>query len=342
MGWISQAKRVPVDQVALAFGLELRKKGSVRGFTCPAHGEDHSDGRPSGRIVHGGKGWKCWACDASGDSVSLASWLLLGRPKPGAAEWELLRRWFEDQGFVTDEPSTAPPPGPARLPSDEVLTVWRSAWPAFTEVRALRWFYSRKLDAWKAAGFCRALPPGQTLPSWAHCGEPWSKGHSLLLPCVDHSGELVGLRARWTGAEWDWLEDCWAEIPHERKEVNPRGAGVLRGTVYAGPRGQALLRGETPDLWSGEVLIVEGGPCWLRYCIEAEELRRAKPPKDAPIVLGIWSGAWPDSKDGDRLAARLRSARVIIATDADQSGEKYAQAIAATLRRSGVAGVRVQ
>ena len=87
---------------------------------------------------------------------------------------------------------------------------------------------------------------------------------------------------------------------------------------------------------------MEGGPCWLRYCIEAEELRRAKPPKDAPIVLGVWSGAWPDSKDGDRLAARLRSARVIIATDADQTGEKYAQAIAATLRRSGVAGVRVQ
>jgi hypothetical protein len=338
MGWISQAKRVSVDQVAKAFGLEVRKRGAVHGFTCPAHGEDHSDGRPSGRIVHGGTGWKCWACDASGDSVSLASWLLLGRPKPGAAEWDLLRRWFEDQGFVVSAPLAAPPVGPPRLPREEVLAVWRDAWPVSAEERAIRWCYARKIDAWKAAELCRALPEGKALPAWAQCGKPWSDGHSLLLPCVDHAGELVGLRARWTGARWDERTEWWAEVPHERKEVNPKGAGVLRGSVYAGPLGRALLRGETPERWSGDVVVVEGGPCWLRYAIEAESLRQTQ---RAPIVLGVWSGAWPDSRDGDRLAARLRSARVIIATDADKPGEKYAQAIAATLRRSGVSGVRI-
>jgi hypothetical protein len=341
MGWIDQAKRISVEQVAKAGGLEIRKKGSVRGFTCPAHGEDHSDGRPSGRIVHAGKGWRCWSCDASGDSVSLASWLVLGSAKPERSEWPILEDWFQRQGFVTAEPEATEPEGPKRLPLEEVSQLWRNAWPAFTEPRALRWFYARGLDAWKALDFCRSLYEGQECPSWARCaGEPWSSGHALLLPCVDASGSLVGLRARWVGAEWNWLEDRWTEISHPRKEISPRGAGVLRGTVYAGPLGQSLLRGARPSGWSGEVVIVEGGPCWLRYASEAAQLRSGN--QDAPIMLGVWSGAWPDGRAGDQLASRLRGARVVVATDSDASGNKYAQAIAATLRRCGVAGVRVQ
>tara|TARA_B100001094_G_scaffold141949_1_gene137548 strand:+ start:1109 stop:2140 length:1032 start_codon:yes stop_codon:yes gene_type:complete len=343
VGWIDQAKRIPVVQVAKALGLEIKKRGSVQGWTCPAHGEDHSDGRPSGRIVHAGKGWRCWACDASGDSVGLASWCLLGAARPARSEWPILAEWFKRQGFVVEMDQPVQPEAPARLPLAEVERLWLSGVDVGVSVRALRWFAARQLIADGLYEHCRALPESGSVDqrvSWARCaGEPWSAGHALLLPCVDASGVRVGLRARWIGTRRG--DGCWLEEPHERKEINPRGAGVLRGTVYAGPLGRRLLRGDTlPErAWSGDVVIVEGGPCWLRYCVEAAQLRKAQA---APIVLGVWSGAWPDSREGDRLAMRLRGSHVVIATDTDKAGQKYATNIAATLRRCGVAGVRKQ
>ena len=344
MSWMDEARRIPVSRVAPALGLRVRRRGSVVGFTCPSHGEDHSDGRPSGRIVHEGRGWKCWSCGASGDGLGLAAIVLLGREPAGPDDWESVRTWYESAELVA--PPAPEPKPPSRLPAAEVASLWESAWPAFTEHRARRWLQARGLVDWHLTKLCRSLPERVAVPNWARCeGVEWHHGHTLILPCFDASGSLVGCRARWTGTSWDWLEMEWRETaaPAGRKEVNPRGAGVLAGTVYASPLGASLLaRGSTmkagDSLWDGRVVIVEGGPCWLRYAGEAFALRHQG--KQAPVVFGVWSGAWPDGIAGDALASRLGGCRVIIATDADKAGEQYAGAIAETLRRQGITGQR--
>lgn len=164
----------------------------------------------------------------------------------------------------------------------------------------------------------------------------------------------------------------WHEIEGEAaaKEAAPRRRpGVLRGTVYACPVGRAVLRGEVepggavrgagpvpvlgasnyaavyeaappmappptvePVRWSGLVLVVEGGADYLRRAVEfaGYPLR--------PAVFGVWSGAWPDNADGDKLAAALdrAGATVELRLDADEAGAGFARSIRACLARAGV------
>ena len=248
---------------------------------------------------------------------------------------------------------SAPPPEPApvRLPADAVARLWGAAWPVFTEARTRRWFVARGLDGVRTAALDlgRALAPGASCPEWARCGRrTWATAWPLLLPCFDAAGELVALRARWTATTWKGDDDGrgeWAERRPEdgkgAKEVSPVGSGACRGTVYACPVGRWLLRrgpdarpGDlvdglpTPTTWSGSVVVVEGGPAWLRYAA-------APPLEDA--VLGLWAGAWPDAQIGRDLAARIPDgARVVLAPDANPTGEGYADAVTATFRGRAV------
>jgi hypothetical protein len=206
---------------------------------------------------------------------------------------------------------------------------------------------------------CRLVaPPPAPSPAWASIGRrSWAAGWPLALPVYDAGGRLVALRARrcaWTvdeeGAPAElraparWTGDGWAPLPGPvgSKEVSPHGEGYCRGAVYADAVGRAVLRGEVrpgdplprvPGLrWSGAVLIVEGGVDYLRRATEGAGLERY-------AVLGVWSGAWPDDPAGDALAAALARAEarlVVVATDEDGDGHRYAAAVAACLARAGV------
>ena len=362
-----------------ACGAEVRGKGS----------KGQPDKRPPVTVYDGGRRWRCHAagCDAGGDAVSLAAWRLTGRPQPGRGDrdaWRDLLAALEGAGLVapTDgravAPGQLPPPRrvpapptkpPFRLPRSEVLELWNLARPVELEERARRWLCARGLEALTVAGLdlARALPADAPCPRWAGLsvaveGElrqrvSWADGGwGLLLPCYDAAGDLVALRARWTGASWNG--EKWAEAPPPgAKEVSPRGEGATRGTVYADPVGRWLLAtgpearrgdlvGEGAPLWNGRVLVLEGGPGWLRYATEQGRVQREdggrwQGPEDGPAwasaVLGVWSGAWPADGAGEALAARLpRGARVILATDDDDAGERYADAIARTLTPRGV------
>ena len=350
MTWFDEAKRISVQEVAEGLGLTVRRKFGVVGFTCPIHGEDHKDGKPSGRIVHGGSGWRCWSCDEGGDALTLAAVVLTGNRKPST--WDAVRAWFASRGWCAPRddrewvPAVPAPKVPKvvskpieRLPPSEVADLWSAGWFAETEQRARRWLFARGLDPGACHDNVRSLPESATVPEWATClGEAWNKGHTLILPTYDARGELVGLRARWTGTEWDG--ERWVEVPAPggRKEVNPRGSGVLRATVYADDTGRDVLRGKRPDGWSGRVIVVEGGPTWLRYVIEAR-----KTAGEWPAVLGVWSGAWPDDAEGDKIAASLRAAScVYVATDSDDAGDKYATAISNTLARASITAKRIR
>jgi len=228
VSWPDQAARVPVQQTAEALGLRVRKARGITGFTCPIHGKDHSDGRPSGRIVHNGLGWKCWACGLGGTSVHLACYVLTGQRRPERDQWFSVRAWFAQRGWCEPfrpgesphrvpvappraAPEPEPEPPPPRLPADEVAELWASAWPVVTQASAARWFRARSwagsadhvMAAAASLDLVRAIPVGHPCPSWAG-GERWGwarAGWSLLLPCFDSEGRMAALRARWTGTE---------------------------------------------------------------------------------------------------------------------------------------------
>ena len=253
-------------------------------------------------------------------------------------------------------PQRKPEPPPARLPRAEVEALWGAAWPAFTESRALRWFNARGLDDGRAGvlDLARALPPGAPCPRWARCnGKPWAQSWPLLLPCFDAAGDLVALRARRTatrvGKGFGLVEAPPAE-GEGAKEVSPGGSGACRGTVYADPVGRWLLsrgpaarpgdlwREDPPTTWSGSVLVVEGGPAWLRFASEAPDPDPTTPGRwTARAVLGLWAGAWPDDDNGRALAARIPDgARVLLAPDDDDPGNRYADLVIETLRGRAV------
>ena len=232
------------------------------------------------------------------------------------------------------------------------------------------------------AGVARALPPGLACPSWASVGgKSWADGGwSLVFSCYGPEGDLRALRARWTGTEagdqtqhrptgpvdpddpstyldteppGGWAGPPWLETapPFAGKEVSPKGSGATRGTVYACPVGRAVLENGAADFprgaWDRRVLVVEGGPAFLRYAVdpkrhERDNEGRLRPTFPRPAVRGVWAGSWPDGPMGDAIAARLSGARVVaVATDDDDAGHRYAAAILATCKRAGIRAVQV-
>jgi hypothetical protein len=90
---------------------------------------------------------------------------------------------------------------------------------------------------------------------------------------------------------------------------------------------EVLRTGARPE-WIAEplrVVIAEGEPDFLTWAT----MHALKSPTPAYAVLGVIAGSW-----GDAIAARIpNGSRVIIRTDHDEAGEKYATDIIRTLAR---------
>lgn len=372
--WFDDARQVSVADVATALGLEARRGALTPCPACNASQRGRDDKR--GPVMVRG-GWSCVRCDAKGDAIGLAALTLTGQSsRLTGAQWSQVRAWYASRGWCDADPQAnaaaaplpvrRPPPKPEperaveRLDPLEVAALWDAAVPAFTDSRTRRWLDARggswgHLDPAAAVAsldLARALPPGLPCPSWASFrGRSWPDGgRSLVLPCYGPRGELVGLRARWTGTERG--EERWEELPAPdgAKEISPRGSGALRGSVYACPVGRWLLaqgpearRGGCPDQsapavqWDGRVFIFEGGPTWLRYAADPSRVRMADGVGWTPAVLGVWAGAWPTDGAGAELAARMTGAELVtVATDDDPSGDGYAARIADALEAVGV------
>ena len=260
---------------------------------------------------------------------------------------------FRAPGPPVAPPPRQPDPLPVRLPAGDVARLWGAGWPVFTEARARRWFVARGLNPGRTASLdlARALPPGADCPPWARCGgRTWATGWPLLLPFFDAAADMVGLYGRRVATTWNDGRGEWVELRAKLKQVSPAGvSGACRATVYACPVARWLLRrgpaarpgdlvdGLTPaTTWSGTVLVVEGGPSWLRYAAELPAVDGAGAPR-ARAVLGMQSGSWPADDNGRALAARIPDgARVVVAPDPDPNGRRYETKVLDTLRGRAV------
>ena len=363
---------LPVEAVATALGAELRRAALA---PCPACKRDRRGSedrrRPPVGLNRNGRGWECHACKAHGDALDFVALVLTGAASfreairgPHAGE---LRAWLSDRGWAEPEPRpelrrpapvvrlppvvNLPPDVPeARPVGEDVLAELADLWNRAPRLgtmgadAARAWLDSRRtvrpLDWQRVAALdlVRGLPAAP-LPRWARfSGRPWSDGWRALVRTWGPSGELAGLRARWTSIE---------PAPTNGKAAAPAlGLGSSTGRIMADPLGVALLtRGpearpgdvlNTDDPpWSGEVWIAEGEPSFLALATDPDRLDGDG---RTLAAFGVVAGAWiPD------FAARIpRSARVFVATDGrsgtelDLDGERYAARISETLARAGL------
>lgn len=321
-------RRTLVDAVAvctalgLAEGAKPQRLGLI--LRCPWH----SERTPSCSVRPGANGTlsvHCFGCGAGGDVfdlVAVAHGLESRRDFP-----QVLRRATELAGLSSMQEARKPA-GRSRVPLwstgrsyppvGEVSALWEACRLVGDVPEAAGWLASRGLDpgAVEDFGLGRALPAGAVLPRWARCdGKAWAEGgYRLILPMFDHEGQMRSLRARKVVA---------GDGP---KNVAPAGFSTA-GLIMADALGRSLLaKGRPPENWPQSaplrVVVTEGEPDFLTWAT-----RFSDADETAPAVLGLASGSWTAE-----IAGRIPSgAVVIIRTDADEAGERYALTVWATL-----------
>lgn len=311
----------PVD-VCTRLGL-LAGKGS---FTRQAGGllircPVHPDRTPSCSVQtrSGVLLWRCHACDASGDVLTLVA-AIHGLTMTGddfrqvlivAAELGGLHGLVAEleSGERRERPQAvarpAPPPEPEREypPAAEVDALWSSTTPL--DVEAAAWAAQRGLVASRMDDLARSLPAEGELPRWAsYRGQSWREtGHRVIVPVFDAAGARRSVRAI-------------RVVDGDSPKRLPPGGHKAAGLVMACDIARAMLRGTYAP---ARVLVVEGEPDFLTAATMQTTHMYAR--------IGITSGSWTTD-----LAARIpQTAKVFLGTHDDPAGEKYAKAIAATL-----------
>ena len=368
--WLEGMRRARVLEVASALGLTV---GSTNGnpwiSPCPACQQKRRNAKPTamrepargekrGAIVpvDGGAGWWCSFCHAGGDALRLVELHEGGRPwaELGESDRARVREWCGGfLGLDTSSPGAiavsqarkaakvarvaelepAPSAAPVYPPAEELAALWAACVPVTDDAEASAYLSGRGIDPVRVAELdaARALPlEGADLPPWARVWR--SRRLRVVLPLVDFRGVPRSVLARTVVPS--------AELPEGTlKSMAPKGYGRA-GLVLACPFARRVLElGAKPSWWADDaptlrVIVAEGEVDFLAWCAEASDAN-----EHAPAVLGVTSGSWTAE-----LAARIPDgAVVVVATDDDKGGDRYATKILETLApRMRVGLVRVE
>lgn len=324
-------------QLCAKLGLLEGAKRQARGLLirCPVHGERD----PSCSVTQGPDGTvlvKCFSCQWSGDALSLVAHhfglsLKTDFREVLASGAELaghhgLASEIRDGAPAPDrKPVAAPEPQPEREypPLDEVRDLWATCGPANDDPDVSALLVSRRIDpdAVTRMDLARALPQdgrllgrgggnsgvlggGRHLPSWAaYKGRSWADtGHRLILRAWDSRGGLRSVRS-------------WRVVDGSTPKRLPPAGCKAAELVQANREAWLMLAGRACPM---RLVIVEGEPDWL---VASTALVRG----DA--VIGIGSGSWTED-----FARRVpRGTEVIVATHADEAGDRYAAHVLETL-----------
>ncbi len=349
--WIDSMRRIAVPDVAARLGIEEigRTPGDWCLGPCPACKAEkrHSKSRDPRGALNVPKGtpvfWVCLQCDERGDAVDLVSYCIAGsRFRDASAPRKIeVREWCcrmlglepgTPREFVPLVPrAPRPEAAPSYPPSDEVAALWGGCVPIAEDAAA--WLTSRGIDpaAVVDADLARELPATFTPFRWMqHKVDPaagpettasWgATSHRAIVPLYDATGAMRSVLAR-------------PLVPSPRKSTTP-SRFARAGLVMANPIARRMLeRTASPRI----VIVCEGETDYLLTAVGPATLTRW--PGEPPAVLGMFQGGWSAEP-----AARVPDgANVIIATDNDPDGDKYAARIASTLEaRARIGRVKVE
>ena len=356
MTWLDLARDLDALDVAHALGMPPAKSERVLAQcpACGAEGRSRKEPRRPPVDVNRGKGaWHCKACNVGGGVLDLAAYRLERAPfrDLSATGKDRVHDWFSDRfglparrGGVAVAPSArqvapmpkrAPRPEqpPVRPPAAEVAAVWSGCREVTQDAEVAGWLASRAIGAERVMELelAKALPKdAAVLPAWAALGTPerpetarsWAVlGYRCLVPLYDASGALVSLRARSvTGG-------APKAVPPTGNHLAPPVHYAVRGLVMANPVGRRVLQGgRAPNWWpSGKPLVVWVAEGETDFLAIASQWTIDDP--EHPAVFGVESGAWVPE-----IAARIPfGSVVVVATDDDPAGEKYAAKVIETL-----------
>lgn len=327
VNWLSDLRAQPIGTLAVQLGL---LPGTRNTFACPAcHAALRARGERRGPVglTREGTGWRCHRCHAGGSGVDLAAYALLGRvPLRGdSAGWADLRAALDGRGLaVAPAPLVKAEPAPlAYPPEDEVAALLGASRPASADPEVAGWLASRLGDAADGEVLDRlvvALPSDVAGPAWARFGRrPWGQaGYRAIVPLFDATGRARSVRARRVRP---------APPPREGARPLPKALPPVdfetAGLVMADPVARLLLQtGALPAWWRPGrrflVVVTEGEPAFLAWSAARQ---------GNGAVFGVMSGAW-----SPLVASRIPAeAEVLIATDHDPAGDRYASAVAGSL-----------
>ena len=312
--YIALMRDADVLSVAADLGIEvIDGRGTSPGsFACPACGAATRHGerrRGACGVTPNGAGWRCFACQETGDAIELVAFVLGGSKfaRLGDARRDEVRAWIQGHvGLTASQAATAPRPAKLRIvrPSPEyppatlIRSIWGQCVRVDEDVEVSAWLESKRIDVNRVAG----LDLARALPSRSQAASKWARGGwRLVVPLRDHTGTVKSLKARRV------IDGAGP------KSLSPGGFAVS-GLAFFDPANTAPARA-----W-----IVEGEKKFLQLSTRIGE---------GEAVFGIGSGMYTPE-----LIARIPDdCEVIIATDADpkcQAGAKYATDIANLLAPS--------
>lgn len=324
----------------------IEQRGGRSWGPCPVCGAERR-GRDErrGPLTFYGDRWKCYAagCEAGGTAAALlAATRFREIPPKGDMRWrevliemdgsfpQIYRptkahsvRSAPNQG-VRNNSHRGDAESPIYPPPDEVHAVWETCdrldrLPP--DDAAVQYLIGRGLVPALLAqlDLARVLPERWPTPAphWIPSSAIRTRIHRLVVPVYNARGELRSLRFR-------------AVSTHRAKSLPPAGFNVT-GLVMADPLGHAVLRGERADKnrmpFDGRIVICEGETDFWTVAARPARLDRATAQGQTFAVFGLVAGAWtPD------IAARVpTAARVLVCTDHDETGDRYAEVVRASL-----------
>ncbi len=354
----------PIAVVAGRLGLEVDERGRWIS-PCPACGRERRNastpGERRGAIsLPSDVSWKCFPCGLGGDAIGLVAASVGREPfsKLGEREKADVRAWC--LMFLGDAPATSTSSQPAsrsaprssssttrraptRSPSEpreppprqHVLDLLNACVPVVDDREVSAYLRSRGVDPVEVNDRLLgvALRVGARLPRWAHFGRlRWDEaGHRLLVPLYDAEGLVRSVVAR---------RVVDGDTPKSLPPAGHTKAGFVMAcpfarTILRAGGGMPLLEDEPaagpwwrPDAPRLRILIAEGDSDFLTFAAGyAHGVRWSEADEYAPAVIGIQSGAWTDA-----IAARVPDgAELVIGTDADEAGDRYADHIVRTI-----------
>lgn len=339
--WWEEARSAPISTVAHELGL-VRSKGIGPCPACNQGARGSADKRPPIGLRPDGKGWRCFCCQAGGDSLTLAAYALTGdkdlRGEGKRSARAAVRAWFAARGWCeaspepgdvvtsTPRPRPAPPPAPPPAmppeppkPRPEGILDWLASLDRVdADPEVAGYLRGRGIDPVVVADrhLAYAVPVGAAVPTWAY-----RPPYRLVIPTFDALGTHASARIR---------RVVDSSSP---KSLAPKGCDATGAVFACGLALEVLRRGDRPTWWPSDlpfvVRVVEGEIDFLTVA--------ARTGMEGPALLGIpGSGTWRQD-----IADRIPFRTVVrIATHQDEPGEKYAHAVARTLRGRGCTLIR--
>jgi Toprim-like len=333
--WLEGARSLRIADVASRLGFEVRRSPSADHCPCPACCAERRHTRSRDRrgavgIPHARPStWRCHQCAAGGDAVDFVAHALGGarfRDLQPACKTEV-RSWFGGNAPpAAGQPARLPSPSPTALPSyppaAEVAALWEAAPPLSRDPEVAAYLRSRGVDVTVVdlRNLARVLSPSASLPTWARLRGAWTAtGHRVLVPLTDAQGAMRSLLGRSITPSGD-----------APKSVAPTGH-ARGGLVMACPVACRMLREpEVARAWVRDaelrVVIAEGEVDFLVAASLYGDTHDA-------ACVGIFSGSWT----AEHASRTPDGAVVVVATDHDPEGERYAAQIVDTFAGRGVA-----